>query len=105
MIYDAEQVMKAAEFIWNNNKHVGLWPSQPQSSMDVMRQMLYTAQKQGMKNMGLPTGQWVGWLGSGGYYMIFTSEGEDQFEVEFLVDANVGGEHRYVEEWIDEDTY
>jgi hypothetical protein len=102
MLYNVNQLMKAAEYIWEHNNHVDAWPNKPQSVMDVMRIMLNLAERQGVKNMRDPD-NWVSWVGTGGYVLIITSDDPDTFVVEFLIDPNVSNEGRWVHEWIDDE--
>lgn len=103
MTYNRYQVMAAAQYIWNYNDAVQRWPSQPRSALDVVEDILAFGRKHGTRNMQRPDSEWTSWSGTGGYMVLFTSDDNDSFNIDVYVDASVGLEGRYVEEFIDED--
>lgn len=102
MRYNLTQVMSVAQFLWNNNPSIGMWPSQPRDSMDIFDQILSMARQQGVLNMADPD-NWIGSTGTGGFIILITSDEEDAFDVEVYVDAAIGRDCRVVEEYVDEE--
>jgi hypothetical protein len=102
MRYDRYQVMAAAQFIWNNNPSVERWPGRHYSVMHVYETILNFARKHGMENMREPE-HWCSTAGIGGFTVLFSSDDEDSFDIDVLVDPAVSIGSRYVEEFIDGD--
>lgn len=102
MRYNLTQVMSVAQFLWNNNPSIELWPVRPRDSMDIFDQILNMARQLGMRNMADPE-NWNTWTGTGGFVILVTSDEDDAFDVEVFVDAAVGRDCRMVEEYIDEE--
>jgi hypothetical protein len=104
MEYNITQVQEVATFLWKKNPHVKQWPSAPKSEKDVFNQILKHAKAHGMRNMNGGDDEWVRTVSTGGYTLIVSSDRNNIFDVEVLVDLGVGSEARYVKEYIDEES-
>jgi hypothetical protein len=113
--YSHTQLQDAAEYLWQNNPYIKLWPDRPASPKAVYDIIRAEAIRHARRNCAaieyeLQTGKlspdWVGSTGTGGYYIIFTTDmqvGEHGIVVNFdvLISPALGKEHVYVTELID----
>lgn len=74
--YSHSQLLKTAEYIWENNTSVHKWDRQPRSAVDIVRLILQEMRKTGtqnarslMQNKGANV--WSDYVGTGGYYLLF----------------------------------
>lgn len=115
--YNLASLHAAAAFIWENNPYVTKWPSAPRSASEVMslihEDMVRHASKNAAsvleeRNTKVSTlDKWISHTGTGGYYLMFELQSEDDdsivIAVDVLVDPGVGSPvPRYKSEVIDE---
>ena len=104
--YDRAQVRAAAEYIWQNNSMIHIWPSQPLHAHDVYEHIIELAVQHIKRN--LQSDYWSNWVITGGFVILVSALDEDDnenFEMDVFVDPNVGNTGRYVSEYFDEDTF
>ena len=108
IVYSLDALHNAAKFIWNNNKSVKVWPSRPESELDVVNEIRETMNETALKNANVIEqerrlgvkfdDQWCGYIGTGGYYLSFTHEdygnSDINIHVDILVDMSVGSDNK-----------
>ena len=108
ILFCNESLHRAAEYIWNNNPVVTVWPSKPKSVKDVVRDIRETMITTALKNadvvkqerqLGVKFDeQWCGYIGTGGYYLSFSLEdygnNDINIHIDILVDMSIGVENK-----------
>ena len=108
IIFCNESLQKAAEYIWNNNRSVKVWPSKPKSVQDVVKDIRETMITTALKNADVVKqerrlgvkfdDQWCGYIGTGGYYLSFSHDdygnSDIVIHIDILVDMSVGVEDK-----------
>lgn len=104
--YNVDQVMKAAQYIWDNNPAAPFWPSCPLGPTDIANEILQMAERVAVRNVR-NSDRWTSFSGTGGYIIMFSSDDEGEIEnidIDVLVDPAVGlDSRRYVTQTIDLD--
>jgi hypothetical protein len=88
--YSQEQLESAAEFVWNNNPHCSVWPTPCNSVNDVRESILKQIRHQLAENMAGDRSNWVSAVGTGGFYVSFSTDDDSVIDVEIHVDPAVG---------------
>lgn len=110
LVYAITSLHEAANFVWNNNRHVTNWPSSPRSVLDVMAQikehMLQIAKQNAIilncEANDIDAEPWIGHTSTGGYMMVFSvvDQTDDHvvLNVDILVDPGLCCESEFVTE-------
>lgn len=114
--YPLAALHEAARFIWENNTSVKNWPSQPENIFDVMKDIQEMMRQGALSNAKVILkekklkvnfdNEWIGFTGTGGYYISYESINFDEEEINIgatiLVDPAVSALHPgYVTEFVD----
>lgn len=104
--YNLEQVLTAAQFLWDNNPACRNWPSAPIGPNDIVDDILRHAERQAQANAAHPH-RWSTFSGTGGYIILFTSDDDlddvQYVDIEVYVDSAVGVENRrYIEQYVED---
>ena len=113
--YSITSLHEVGKFIWENNPSVHHWTSAPKSEDDVIYVIRENIKKHALNNAHLIIEEgdgnlytdykWRDWIGTGGYYLLFTLEhqtdDEITIQVDILFDPAVGKEREYAIERID----
>jgi hypothetical protein len=104
--YNFSQLEKAAEFIFNNNSSCCVWPSPACSAYDVRIQIEQMIRRVAAENMVSPSAErdanWTTWTGTGGFFLVFTSDDDYSIDVSIYVDPAIGtNTYRYMTEVVD----
>jgi len=95
--YDLTQLEAAADFIFENNDSVSLWPERVTSAADVQRLIIDFIRLHAHQNMiRVKSGNansWTGCVGTGGYMIIMTTDNDRTVDVEIFVDPAVSNKH------------
>lgn len=98
------QLLKTAQFIWQNNPYVRNWPARINSVEKLasyIKSMAYVQAKKNAISLVNNTEDWVSYIGTGGFSIHFSSEYRPgdiyvDISIQFLVDAAVGVSSDYL---------
>lgn len=99
IFYSIAQLHHAAAYIWEHNTYVKMWPSPPGTINDLLEyiksMMVNTAKKNAKALYEQRENNWVGYTGTGGFTIQFSSDyvhGDNVVEIfaDILIDPAVG---------------
>lgn len=102
--YSLSALHMAAKFVWENNPHIGMWPSQPKDVLDVIDLISSTLRKtasvnaENVRQARLTDSpdkfSWTGSVTTGGYMLLYSLDESDtddiSIEIEIMVDPAIG---------------
>ncbi len=94
--FDLVQVHEVAQYIWDHNPAVKMWPGGPTSPIDVVNIILEHGKTTAIRNMTNDDDSWTSWSQGGGYLLVFTNDVNDTVEVGVFLDPSIGKQNQYV---------
>lgn len=100
IFYDLDQLEQAAKYVASCNN------SSCRSAEEVRTMILEDIRRIADENFRRGEENWISWIGTGGYYLLFTLDDSDSIiprvEAQILIDPRIGmNSYRYVTEVID----